>query len=281
MPVAEAGRTSPEPAIRTTIAASPFANFGFRSISLKTAAIIRRCLPRCPMERGAERAGSAESDIERSPGDGCSRIRQQGLCTFDPPGRQVAVRRLAEGLLERSQEMIPAQSREVGQRAQGNVLCEMLFNEIRDASALPSGKSAAIGTARCRTSTMKAQQLVGQHPAERFGIHAIARVNAADLSLELEDSLPKADILEQKSRLQIGLGKAAIGIDRYCVRIDVQADRMCQLAWLLPAEEPSSRRDEDQLARAAADLGDRQPLYQDLAVVARTLLDCDEKVVLL
>src|SRR5262249_37441752 len=126
---------------------------------------------------------------------------------------------------------------------------------------------------------MKAQQLVGQYSAERFGIHAIARVNAADLSLELEDGLPKADILEQKSRLKLGTVLAAIGCARDCVRCDVQGGRMCQLARLLRAEEPSPRRDEDQLARAAADLGDRQPLYQDLAVVARTLLDCDKKVV--
>src|SRR5262249_14195483 len=96
------------------------------------------------MERRAERPGCAESDIE---GDFCNWrtwIGQQGLCVLNAPPRPVALRRLPEGPLEGSQEMIWAQSHQIGQRVEGYILCEMLFHEIDDAPLLPAGKSATV-----------------------------------------------------------------------------------------------------------------------------------------
>src|SRR2546425_13237935 len=115
-----------------------------RSLSFKVAAIVRRRLPRDPMKRGAERTHCAESDIERDFGNRRGRICQKGLCAFDPSRRPVAMRRLSEGLLERSKEMIRAQSPQLGQQLKRNVLREVLFHEIDDTPLLPAGKPATV-----------------------------------------------------------------------------------------------------------------------------------------
>ena len=62
-----------------------------------------------------------------------------------------------------------------------------------------------------------------QQAAERVGIHTICWITAADLSLELEDGLPKRVVLEEQPRFQLGLTEPEIGIDRHHPRIDIQA----------------------------------------------------------
>ena len=56
---------------------------------------------------------------------------------------RLALRWLSEGLLEASQEMIRAQSHQIGQRVEGYILCDMPFHEFDDAPLLPTGKPAA------------------------------------------------------------------------------------------------------------------------------------------
>src|ERR1043166_9890915 len=111
------------------------------------------------MKGGAECARSIESDIERDLGDRCAPIRQQGLGAPDPAPRPVTVRRRSERLLERSQEMIRAQLREIGQRLEGDVLGKVLLHEIQDALLLPSGKPATHGRPWRWSGAMQTQKL--------------------------------------------------------------------------------------------------------------------------
>jgi len=64
---------------------------------------------------------------------------------------------------------------------------------------------------------------VRQQAAECVGIHAICRVNAADLPLELEQRFPKRFILESNPGFNSGLIEPEVGIDHNHPRIDIQA----------------------------------------------------------
>ena len=107
-------------------------------------AVIRRGLPCNPTKRGAECARSTETDLERDLGDGCTRICQQSLRALDPPRRPVAMWRLSKGPLERSQEMIRAQSHKLGQRIKGNVFGKVLLDKFHHAALLPWRKPATV-----------------------------------------------------------------------------------------------------------------------------------------
>ena len=107
-------------------------------------AVIRRGLPCNPTKRGAECARPTKTDPERDLGNGCTRICQQGLGALDPPRRPVAMRRLSKGPLERSQEMIRAQSHNLGQRIKGNVFSKVLLDKFHHASLLPWRKPATL-----------------------------------------------------------------------------------------------------------------------------------------
>src|ERR1700726_1555017 len=108
-------------------------------------AIVRRGLPCNPTKRGAECARPTETDLERDLGNGCARICQQSLRALDPPRRPVAMWWLSKGPLERSQEMIRAQSHKLGQPVKGSVFGKVLLNEFHHASLLPWRESTAVG----------------------------------------------------------------------------------------------------------------------------------------
>src|SRR5262245_38283118 len=110
--------------------------------SFEVAAIVGRCLPGDPMKGSAERARAVESHIERNLSDRCAGVCQQGLGALNPPARPVAIRRLPEGSLEGSQEMIWAQPQQIGEHVERNVLGKVLLDEIHDALLLPHGKPA-------------------------------------------------------------------------------------------------------------------------------------------
>src|SRR5215467_13236551 len=128
---------------------------------------------------------------------------------------------------------------------------------------------------------MQAHQFVGQQTAERFCIHTIAWIGAADLRLKLEDGLTDAGVLEKKPRAKVGLGKAEVGIDRQRVRIYVKTQRACQLSRFLPAKKLPSRRNKDQFVRTMAHRGSRQSFDEELAIASFALFNRDKKMAVL
>src|SRR3974390_2246774 len=105
---------------------------------------IRRCGGN-PTKRGAECARPTETDLERHLGNGSTRICQQSLRAFHAARRPVAMWRLSEGPLERTQEMIRTQSHKLAQRIKRDVFRKVLLDKFHHASLLPWGKPATVG----------------------------------------------------------------------------------------------------------------------------------------
>jgi len=64
-------------------------------------------------------------------------LPEEPFRALDPPRRPVAMWWLSKGPLERSQEMIRAQSHNLGQRIKRNVFDKVLLDKFQHASLLP------------------------------------------------------------------------------------------------------------------------------------------------
>jgi hypothetical protein len=79
-----------------------------------------------------ERAGLAEPHFHSDRCDRGRRVRQQRLGSLDATVRVESMRRHAERLLERSAEMIRTEARELSEGGEGDLICNMLLDIVRD-----------------------------------------------------------------------------------------------------------------------------------------------------
>ena len=229
-------------------------------------------------ERRRKGAGLAKAQIDPDLRHRHRGIGQQRLGLLDAQAAHVAVRRQAEGLLERPHEMKGAQPHDVGQRGQRNVVREVLLDVLRNLLLLPAGEPASNVLPFGSGAVVETQQLVHHHDAERLGILALIDTRILGLRLELGGCLPQVLVEEEQTRLELPFGKTQLGVDQWAAWIDVEVGDARQHPRLLPAEKPVAGGNEAQLPAEIVQGRRRQTFDQCLAVIPLRAFGHDQQM---
>ena len=130
---------------------------------------------------------------------------QQRLGTLHAAAGNVAVRRLAEGLLEHVREMIGTEPDHVSKGAQRDVVTEVILNVLCNALFLPRCQSTANFESRLKTA-LELDQLMCDHQRESFGVGR--SIVLPGLRLELQRSVPKILVEEKQARPELNFREA-------------------------------------------------------------------------
>ncbi len=231
-----------------------------------------------PAERSAERAGLAETDRQPDIGDRGLRRGQQDLGVLDAPLVVIAMRRQAEGLLERTAEIVGAQPHETRQRRERNVVGEMLLDIARGNSLLPRREPAARRRLPARCVGAEAHDLMRQYDTECVEIRAIVGGCSFDETLQLERSAPQRLILEQQPWHECRGCSVCVGMRRDDRGIEIDEDHGCKHARIMPLAIFMSGWHEGEFAFEIAHLRLGQTVDEALACPPHALLVHDQQV---
>src|SRR5581483_12271873 len=103
---------------------------------------------------------------------------EESFRMLDAPVRVVTVRRLSEGLLEGSAEMIGAETGKLGERCERNRFGKMLLDIGGDNALLPGGEPAAEHLLGAAFAPPRAHQFVDQNMPECLQIAEAVDVRA-------------------------------------------------------------------------------------------------------
>src|SRR5271169_3820743 len=102
------------------------------------------------------------------------RLTQHLPRTFNASPEEELVRRLTLGLLEATDELIAADSSNIGKVLKSNRVCKVSFDVLGEP---PQGRAAEAASRRpSRQGAMLSQELGGNRSAKRLGIEGTARV---------------------------------------------------------------------------------------------------------
>ncbi len=169
------------------------------------------------------------------------------LGAFDAAARHIAVRRLAEGLLEQAGEMEGAEPHQLGQGGQRDLLMQMGFDIVVE-NASVTGRETRAGNRRIGLGTVDLRQAVCQHGDERVAIAFRMAAGILDLLLQRHRGGPQHLVEEEQARLEVDLLEAQLGIDQRAVGVEGDHHRAQQFARPLPAMEGMARRHEGDAA---------------------------------
>src|SRR3981189_1907002 len=148
--------------------------------------------------------------------------------------------------------MVRAQSRQLGEVREANVVGNTFLYILRHSFLLPARKTAAADRPAACSVTVDANEFVRQHDAKRLSVLPVHRAGFLDLRLELESGLPEIAIVKEQARLEPDLAEPERGIGERTARIDIEISCTRQRARFMPSAEVMPGRNEDQLAREIA-----------------------------
>src|SRR5262245_28398799 len=110
----------------------------------------------------------------------------------------VSMRWQTEGLLEGSAEVVRTQTSKLRERAERNLLGQVLLDVGGDDPLLPGGEGPSNLAVAARHPAIEAHELMQEDDAEGLGIRTAFPCQALDRSLKLECRLPKRRIFEEQ-----------------------------------------------------------------------------------
>src|SRR3979411_616830 len=172
--------------------------------------------------------------------------------------------------------MVRAQSRQLGEVRERNVVGDTFLYILRHSFLLPARKTAAADRPAACSVTVDANEFVRQHDAKRLSVLPVHRARIIDLRLELESGLPEIAIVKEQARLELDLAEPERGIGERTARIDVEIGCTPRRARALGSVEIVPGRNEGQRLREIAQGRPRQAFDKGLTVVALPALRGNE-----
>src|SRR6516164_5236662 len=174
--------------------------------------------------------------------------------------------------------MIRAQSCDVSQCRQRDIVRKMFLDVLRHFLLLPAGQAAANRPLGEAGTVVETQKLVHEHDAQRLYVLLLPRAWIDRLRFELERGLPQVVVEEEEPWRELAFGETQRGVDQRSAWIDVEIGDACQLARLVPGGEPVTGGNEAQCPAELLERGARQSLHQRLAVVPLGALAHDQQM---